>query len=54
MNFGEPLVGSPRGFDTALHEIGHTLGLKHEHQNPYAGIVWDEEEVYAYTAKPPN
>jgi hypothetical protein len=54
MNFGRPLVGSSRGFDTALHEIGHTMGLKHEHQNPNAGIEWDEEKVYAYTAQPPN
>ena len=29
--------------DTALHGIGHTLGLPHEHQNPNAGIVWDVE-----------
>jgi hypothetical protein len=54
MNFGQPLVGSSRGFDTALHEIGHTLGLPHEHQNPFAGIVWDEEKVYEFTARPPN
>jgi hypothetical protein len=54
MNFGQPLVGSSRGFDIALHEIGHTLGLPHEHQNPYAGIEWDEEKVYAYTAQPPS
>lgn len=54
MNFGQPLVGTSRGFDTALHEIGHTLGLPHEHQNPFAGIEWDEEKVYAYFAQPPN
>lgn len=40
--------------DTAMHEIGHTLGLKHEHQNPSAGIVWDEEAVYEALSKPPN
>ncbi len=33
--------------DTAIHEIGHTLGFSHEHQNPNAGIVWDEDAVYA-------
>jgi hypothetical protein len=54
MNFGRPLVGNPRGFDVALHEIGHTLGLPHEHQNPIAGIEWDEEKVYAYFAQRPN
>ena len=40
--------------DTAIHEIGHTLGFSHEHQNPNAGIEWDEEAVYAQLARPPN
>ena len=40
--------------DTAVHEIGHSLGYPHEHQNPNAGIVWNEEAVYAALAKPPN
>ena len=40
--------------DTAIHEIGHTLGFPHEHQNPNAGIVWNEEAVYADLAGPPN
>ncbi len=40
--------------DTAIHEIGHTLGLPHEHQNPNAGIQWNEEAVYNTLAKPPN
>lgn len=42
------------GIDTAIHEIGHTLGFPHEHQNPNAGIVWDDEKVYEALAKPPN
>lgn len=40
--------------DTSIHEIGHSLGLPHEHQNPKAGIVWDEEAVYETLAQPPN
>lgn len=51
MNFGWSLTGD---LDTAIHEIGHTLGFHHEHQNPFAGIVWDEEKVYAALARPPN
>jgi hypothetical protein len=51
MNFGWDLRGEP---DTALHEIGHTLGFPHEHQNPNAGIVWNEEAVYRALAAPPN
>jgi len=54
MNFGWDLTRTPREIDTAVHEIGHTLGFPHEHQNPNAGIVWDEEAVYAALAKPPN
>lgn len=53
MNFGWRLSGS-QGLDTALHEIGHTLGLEHEHQNPFAGIVWNEEVVFATLAAEPN
>lgn len=53
MNFGWDIT-VPGEIDTALHEIGHSLGLPHEHQNPHAGIVWDEEAVYADLAKPPN
>jgi len=53
MNFGWDLTTS-YGHDTALHEIGHALGFPHEHQNPKAGIVWDEEAVYSYFGGPPN
>ena len=53
MNFGWDLT-DPGEIDTAVHEIGHTLGFPHEHQNPNAGIEWDEEAVYAALAAPPN
>jgi hypothetical protein len=42
------------GRATALHEIGHVLGMEHEHQNPFAGIKWHEEAVYENLAEPPN
>ncbi|GAX59337.1 matrixin family [Candidatus Scalindua japonica] len=54
MNFGWDLTRQASEIDTAIHEIGHTLGFPHEHQNPNAGIVWDEESVYSDLAKPPN
>jgi len=53
MNFGWDLTRAGE-LDTAIHEIGHTLGFPHEHQNPKAGIEWDEEAVYAALAAPPN
>lgn len=51
MNFGWNISDD---IDTAIHEIGHTLGFPHEHQNPFAGIEWDEEAVYTALAQPPN
>lgn len=45
---------TPYGRGTALHELGHVFGMEHEHQNPFAGIKWHEEAVYASLAKPPN
>ena len=46
MNFGWDLTTS-WGHATSLHEIGHTIGFEHEHQNPKSGIIWNEEAVYA-------
>lgn len=54
MNFGWDLTRHPNELDTAVHEIGHTLGFPHEHQNPNAGIVWNEEAVYSDLAGYPN
>lgn len=51
MNFGWDITND---LDTAVHEIGHTIGLSHEHQNPKAGIDWDEEAVYRDLAGAPN
>jgi hypothetical protein len=54
MNFGWDLTRSSREIDTAVHEIGHTLGFPHEHQNPKAGIIWDEEAVDRALGGSPN
>jgi hypothetical protein len=53
MNFGWDLRDD-YGRATARHEIGHTLGMPHEHQNPNAGIVWNEPAVHQYFGGPPN
>jgi len=54
MNFGWDLRTDPRRVDVPVHEIGHTLGFPHEHQNPFAGIKWNEEAVYIRFGGPPN
>lgn len=54
MNFGWDLTRRPEEVDTAVHEIGHTLGFPHEHQNPNAGIVWNEQAVIDDLAGSPN
>ena len=52
MNFGWDLIKEDnRGVDTPVHEIGHTLGFPHEHQNPKAGIEWNEDAVYEWASR---
>jgi len=53
MNLGWDLTDD-WGRATALHEIGHTLGLEHEQQNYKAGIQWNEDLVYSTFGGPPN
>ncbi|MFE9775334.1 M12 family metallopeptidase [Streptomyces sp. NPDC005931] len=52
-NFGWDLT-APGERATALHQIGHLLGMLHEHQSPHAGLHWDDEAVYAELAGPPH
>lgn len=53
MNYGWDLT-TAWGRATALHEIGHAIGLSHEHQSPKSGIVWNVNKVYEYFRGPPN
>lgn len=48
MNFGWMDYGTIR------HEIGHMLGLLHEHKNPESNIQWNEEVVLQELSGPPN
>ncbi len=54
MNFGWDLTQNSYGLTTALHEIGHALGLEHEHQSSNAGIEWNREAIFTYFRGGPN
>jgi len=49
------LSTGPKTSSRAIVWLGCTPVKKHgRHQNPFAGIVWDEEAVYASLGGPPN
>lgn len=39
---------------TIRHELGHAIGLLHEHMNPSADIQWNEAKVIEDLSGPPN
>ena len=40
--------------ETTLHELGHSIGLGHEHQNPNQPFDWNETNVIRDLSGPPN
>jgi serralysin len=56
MNFGwlTPQSDDDEVQRVVAHEMGHALGLIHEHQNPKGGIKWNEPAVIADLSGPPN
>ncbi|SEJ83485.1 Astacin (Peptidase family M12A) [Sphingomonas sp. OV641] len=53
MHLGFP-VDQPGARGGYLHEIGHALGLAHEHQNPRARDIWDREAVLNFSRSKMN
>jgi len=41
-------LSTPTGRGVTLHEIGHVLGMEHEHQSPNCEIVWNETAVISH------
>ena len=48
MHFGESLYNDYDGRQVAMHEVGHTLSLQHEHQSPNFPLTWDEQKLIEY------
>lgn len=40
------LIDSTTRYGIVLHEIGHSLGLIHEHQKENSPIIWNKHKVY--------
>jgi serralysin len=40
--------------EVVLHEVGHAIGLIHEHQNPQHAIQWNKAAVRRDLSGPPN
>lgn len=47
-------IGWDINYSVVRHEIGHSLGLAHEHQNPSKGILWNKPRVIKDLTGPPN
>lgn len=45
--FGKKTIDDPWVQATILHEFGHALGFRHEHNNGNATIEWNTKAVYA-------
>jgi len=56
MNFGwlDDYISENEFSRTVIHEFGHALGLKHEHQHPDGDICWNWEAVIDFYTGDPN